>query len=267
MSTTANISSGNKLVVDGNMTVGLFGGIRYSTVPNTKETWNYLKGTLDETLMIDNLLKSTFQQVETLTDSMATEIMFKALAPESNLLHIATHGFFFPDPKEIQLMIEATKEEGTVKFRGGSPTFGMTNFVQNQNPLMRSGLVFAGVNDFWSGAKSANDDDGVLTALEVINIDLRKNKLVVMSACETGLGDIAGSEGVYGLQRAFKMAGTSFLIMSLWQVPDAETSEFMQTFYTLLIQEKDLQKAFTQTQIEMRQKYDPYFWAAFVLLE
>jgi CHAT domain-containing protein len=88
-----------------------------------------------------------------------------------------------------------------------------------------------------------------------------------MSACETGLGDIAGSEGVYGLQRAFKMAGTNFLIMSLWQVPDKETSEFMQTFYTLLLENRDLQKAFSETQAEMRQKYNPFFWAAFVLLE
>jgi CHAT domain-containing protein len=143
----------------------------------------------------------------------------------------------------------------------------MDNFVRNQNPLMRSGLVFAGVNDFWSGAKSVKDDDGVLTALEVINIDLRQTQLVVMSACETGLGDIAGSEGVYGLQRAFKMAGTNFLIMSLWQVPDKETSEFMQTFYTLLLENRDLQKAFSETQAEMRQKYNPFFWAAFVLLE
>lgn len=267
LSTTANVRSSNRLAVDENMNVGLFGGISYTTSPKAKETWNYLKGTLDEIVMIDKLLKQSFQHVSTFTDSSATEVNFKAVAVESNLLHIATHGFFFPDPKEIQLMIETTKEEGEVKFRGGSPTFGMTNFVQNQNPLMRSGLVFAGVNDFWTGAKAVQDDDGVLTALEVINIDLRKNQLVVMSACETGLGDIAGSEGVYGLQRAFKMAGTNFLIMSLWQVPDAETSEFMQTFYTLLMQEKDLQKAFTQTQSRMRQKYDPYFWAAFVLLE
>jgi CHAT domain-containing protein len=183
-------------------------------------------------------------------------------------MHIATHGFFFPDPKDVEVAIDAVKEIGEVEFRGGGArTHGLNNFVRSQNPLMRSGLVFAGVNDYWNGAKPITGDDGVLTALEVINIDLRKNMLVVMSACETGLGDIAGSEGVYGLQRAFKMAGTSFLIMSLWQVPDKETAEFMEVFYKELLLTKDLQKAFSLTQKSMRSKYDPYFWAAFVLLE
>jgi len=88
-----------------------------------------------------------------------------------------------------------------------------------------------------------------------------------MSACETGLGDIKGIEGVYGLQRAFKMAGVDYLIMSLWQVPDKETEEFMTTFYKKLIKQKDIKKAFAETQKEMREKYDPYFWAAFVLIE
>jgi tetratricopeptide (TPR) repeat protein len=267
LSTTANVISDDKLIVDQDMDIGLFGGITYSTMPSTSETWNYLKGTLDETLMIKNLLEGHFNQVEAVTDILATEEKFKSLAPNSHLLHVATHGFFFPDPEEIRLIIESVKEVGEVEFRGGSPSFGINNFVQNQNPLMRSGLVFAGVNDYWGGARAVKGDDGVLTALEVINIDLRKNKLVVMSACETGLGDIAGSEGVYGLQRAFKMAGTNFLIMSLWQVPDKETAEFMQNFYTMLVQEKDLKKAFSQTQHKMRQQYDPYFWAAFVLLE
>jgi CHAT domain-containing protein len=128
--------------------------------------------------------------------------------------------------------------------------------------------VFAGANDVWSKqAKNDSIDDGVLTAQEVSTIDMRKTDLVVMSACETGLGDIKGSEGVYGLQRAFKMAGVDFMIMSLWQVPDQETEEFMTTFYKKLIKQKDIKQAFAETQKEMRAKYDPYFWAAFVLIE
>ncbi len=267
LSTTAKVTSMEKFLVDGETTFGLFGGITYSTVPSSGETWNYLKGTLDETAMISGLLKEQFSHVQLITDTLATEERFKSVAPQCQALHLATHGFFFPDPEEIRIAVESVTEEGEVEFRGGTPNFGYNNFVQNQNPLMRSGLVFAGVNDYWGGAKAVTGDDGVLTSLEVINIDLRKNKLVVLSACETGLGDIAGSEGVYGLQRAFKMAGTNFLIMSLWQIPDKETAEFMQTFYTLLIKEKDLQNAFTQTQSIMRQQYDPYFWAAFVLVE
>ena len=140
--------------------------------------------------------------------------------------------------------------------------------MENNNPLMRSGLVFAGANDVWSTEdRDYNKEDGVLTAQEVAQIDMRKTKLVVMSACETGLGDIRGSEGVYGLQRSFKMAGVNYMIMSLWKVPDKETQEFMTLFYTKLLKEKDINKAFKETQKEMRTKYDPYFWAAFVLIE
>lgn len=267
VSTTANINSNNTLSIANNSQISLFGGISYSTLPDTRDTWIYLKGTLDETKMISNILQKQVSNVNIFTDSLASEAKFKEISPKSQILHIATHGFFFPDPLKVKMQIEEATEYGDVEFRGGSPTFGMDNFVRNQNPLMRSGLVFAGVNDFWVGTKEAGSDDGVLTALEVINIDLRQNQLVVMSACETGLGDIAGSEGVYGLQRAFKMAGTNFLVMSLWQVPDKETSEFMQTFYSELTMGWNLQDAFSKTQSAMRAKYDPFFWAAFVLLE
>ena len=223
VSTTANISTSQSLTLDNNSVVSLFGGITYTTHPDARDTWKYLNGTLEEAEMISSILQGRVANVNAVTDSLASEEKFKKLSPVSQVLHIATHGFFFPDPVQIKQTIESATEYGEVEFRGGSPTFGMDNFIRNHNPLMRSGLVFAGVNDFWSGTRSIKGDDGVLTALEVINIDLRQNQLVVMSACETGLGDIAGSEGVYGLQRAFKMAGTNFLIMSLWQVPDKET--------------------------------------------
>lgn len=150
--------------------------------------------------------------------------------------------------------------------RSGS-IFGVWSFVKNKNPLMRSGLAFAGANRVWNSEFLPEDEDGVLTAQEVTQLDLRKTRLVVMSACETGLGDIKGSEGVYGLHRAFKMAGAGFLIMSLWQVPDAETEEFMTTSYRKLLLQKDVRTAFDETQSEMRKKYDPYYWGAFVLIE
>ena len=167
-------------------------------------------------------------------------------------------------PKKEEREIIDTSE---IIFRGGTRGFGVNSFVNNNNPLMRSGLVFAGANDVWNKQNEGNVDDGVLTAQEVAHIDMRKTDLVVMSACETGLGDIIGSEGVYGLQRAFKMAGVNYMIMSLWQVPDKETEEFMTTFYKKLIKQKDIIEAFYETKKEMRTKYDPYFWAAFVLIE
>ena len=98
-------------------------------------------------------------------------------------------------------------------------------------------------------------------------IDIRKSDLVVLSACETALGDIKGNEGVYGLQRSLKMAGVRFIIMSLWEIPDNETVEFMGLFYNYLLKVKDIKDAFHLAQKDMRAKYDPYFWGAFVLLE
>ena len=92
--------------------------------------------------------------------------------------------------------------------------------------MMRSGLLLAGANKYWGKpAQNLTSDDGILTASEISNLDLSACQLVVMSACETGLGQINGSEGVFGLQRAFKMAGVKNIIMSLWKVPDAQTAE------------------------------------------
>jgi CHAT domain-containing protein len=91
--------------------------------------------------------------------------------------------------------------------------------------------------------------------------------LVVLSACETGLGDLKGNEGVYGLQRAFKMAGVKYIVMSLWQVPDAQTVELMEYFYKELLSGNDIRKAFALAQNKMKDKYEPYYWAGFVLME
>jgi len=89
----------------------------------------------------------------------------------------------------------------------------------------------------------------------------------VLSACETALGDVKGSEGVFGLQRAFKMAGVKKMIVSLWQVPDKETAELMTAFYTYWLKGKTANDAFYQAQADMRKKYSPFYWAAFVLVE
>jgi CHAT domain-containing protein len=199
-----------------------------------------------------------------MTGDQGSKSNFISLAEKSSILHIATHGFFFPDPMALNQSLVDSTESGSITFRGG-PSRASALYVNSQNPLMRSGLVFAGANDYWNGDEFSRENNGVLTAMDVLNIDLRKNKLVVMSACESGLGDIVDGEGVYGLQRAFKMAGTDFIIMSLWQVPDKETAEFMTNFYKLLFKRKDISVAFNETQKIMRKKYDPYYWAAFVL--
>jgi CHAT domain-containing protein len=253
----------------------LMGGVNFNSTAIQKETWSYLPGSLNETNAIHAALQKKKFGVNYFTGDNATEEIFKEKITSSSIVHIATHGFFFPDPEQVRAELRADDENNSeLIFRGNNITSkqGTTNyanwtFVNNQNPLMRSGIVLSGANDVWSRNAQESGEDGILTAAEVSNLDLRNTKLVVLSACETGLGDIKGSEGVYGLQRAFKMAGVKYLIMSLWQVPDKETSEFMILFYKNLIKLKDIPAAFQKTQKVMRENYDPYYWGAFVLIE
>ncbi|HLT54323.1 MAG TPA: CHAT domain-containing tetratricopeptide repeat protein, partial [Flavobacteriaceae bacterium] len=238
----------------------LFGGIDYNASINNKQTpsnntaqaWNYLPGTLEEVQLLKDLIPSKTQKV--LTASQATEQAFynSTQTPTPKVLHIATHGYFFAKPPK-------NKDE----------LFTVNPLEKAENPLLRSGLILAGGNHAWTGAKpEALNNDGILSALEVNNMDLSSTDLVVLSACETGLGDISGNEGVFGLQRAFKTAGVKYLLMSLWKVPDAETAEFMQNFYKEWSTKEDLETAFRSTQMLMKTKYpeEPYKWAAFVLV-
>jgi CHAT domain-containing protein len=134
--------------------------------------------------------------------------------------------------------------------------------------MMRSGLILAGANkNLKKSSEGDSIEDGILTASEISNLDLSACQLVVLSACETGLGTINGSEGVFGLQRAFKMAGVKNIIMSLWKVPDAQTAELFSVFYSKCLAGKSIHEAFQIAQAEMRVKYSPYYWAGFVLLE
>ncbi|MEJ7680988.1 MAG: CHAT domain-containing protein [Segetibacter sp.] len=137
-----------------------------------------------------------------------------------------------------------------------------------QNPMFRSGLVLAGANYAWKGgAVIPGKEDGILTAYEIAQMDLSNTDLVVLSACETALGDLQGNEGVIGLQRAFKMAGVKQLIVSLWRVPDKETTELMTLFYHNWLTGQSTREALRSAQLKMKEKYSPYFWAAFVVVE
>tara|TARA_Y100000815_G_scaffold117102_1_gene105708 strand:+ start:2487 stop:6344 length:3858 start_codon:yes stop_codon:yes gene_type:complete len=220
-------------------------------------SWNYLPGTLKEVNSLQKLFSEHGKSFSILTDKQATESKFKVLNGNSpNIIHIATHGFFFEDPKN----------NGNDAFK--SPESIVYN--KSKDPLLRSGLLFAGANETWKNSENTDsENDGVLTALEISNLNLSNTEMVVLSACETGLGDIDGSEGVYGLQRAFKMAGVDLIIMSLWEVPDVETAEFMNLFYTNWLGGQNIREAFRNTQLSMSKKYEDYpeKWAAFVLLE
>jgi CHAT domain-containing protein len=229
----------------------LWGGINYeaTTSSTSDKIFTYLPGTLSEVKEISGFAATTIKSSDLKLANDANETAFKQLNGRSpEVLHIATHGFFFADQ---------TKGK-----KAGS------KFESSFDPLLRSGLALAGANDNWNNALlSADKEDGILTAYEIATLDLSKTKLVVLSACETGLGDVQSGEGVYGLQRAFKLAGVNYLVMSLWQVPDLETKEFMQTFYANCFKGMPIRKAFRETQLAMNKKYQPYQWAAFVLVE
>jgi len=117
-----------------------------------------------------------------------------------------------------------------------------------------------------AGLDSSNN--GIITSYEAMNLNLKGTNLVVLSACETGLGEIKAGEGVYGLQRAFLVAGAEAIVMSLWKVDDAATQQLMNNFYSNLVKSGDKQKAFKQAQLQLMTKFkEPYFWGAFVMME
>jgi CHAT domain-containing protein len=223
--------------------------------------WNYLEGTVNEINQIATKAKQYNFKAEIKTNRDATEESIKKLDGKSTpyVLHLATHGFFFPDPEQ-----EIIEE----KWLSSDEMTKAKIYKTSEDPMMRSGLLLAGANKYWKKtAEEQNTDDGILTAKEISNLDLSACELVVMSACETGLGDIKGSEGVFGLQRAFKMAGVKNIIMSLWKVPDAQTSELFDVFYEECFSGKSIHDSFKTAQSKMKAKYSPYYWAGFVLLE
>lgn len=217
-----------------------------------------LPGTLKEVDGINANANINGFNAKVFKESDANEESIKALDGRTipYVLHLATHGFFFPDPiQEIQ--------KGNTSLNGKSKIY-----KYSEDPMMRSGLLLAGAKNYWGKSNQNNTiEDGILTASEISNLDLSACQLVVLSACETGLGEVKGSEGVFGLQRAFKMAGVKNIIMSLWKVPDTQTAELFDIFYSECFTGKTIHEAFQSAQTKMKAKYSPYYWAGFVLLE
>ena len=220
-------------------------------------TWAYLDGTLKEVNIIDSMFVGNKVETKMFSRSDAVEESFRySVDYHPEIIHIATHGFFLPEPPP-------PPRDTLNPF-----AYDQKSQVNTDETMLRSGLLFAGANSTWQGKKPGIGlDDGILTAYEISRLNLSRTKLVVLSACETGLGEVKGSEGVFGLQRAFKLAGVEFIIMSLWQIPDEQTVELMRLFYSAWLGGKDIRDAFHYAQQEMNKEYEPYFWAAFVLLE
>ncbi len=190
-----------------------------------------------ETNAIQNLLPRS----QLLSQSQATKATAKQLHNPS-ILHFATHGFFLPDPPNIN-----------------------PDTPIRQNPLARSALVLANFNQRQSCSDSDSNCNGLLTAQDVTTIDLRGTKLVFLSACETGLGKVSNGEGVYGLRRAFTLAGAESQVMSLWKVNDQVTRELVESYYQNLKANQGRSQSLKTIQLDLLKKYQyPYYWAAFI---
>jgi CHAT domain-containing protein len=264
---------------------GIYSQINLNTLYN-KKTKHYL---IDETEI--HLLTNTRDLVENSTSSRQSNASKTAVLfgdPEYSLDKNDLSGPFAPLPGtslEIDQINEHLLANGweTKVYKGSAATvsnlkangnmrilnlathgfFNRANADNFYDILLSSGLAFVGANDNFSYL----DEDGSLTAYETVNLDLDSTELVVLSACESGKGDYHPGDGVYGLQRAFTVAGATSIIMSLWKVNDTATQELIVDFYRRWIPNKDRRQAFREAQQELRKKYpEPFYWGAFIML-
>jgi CHAT domain-containing protein len=212
---------------------------------NPEEIGEYLDplpGTEQEVLSIDELVNSAGWTSDLYTGAEAREQTLKQLK-NPRVLHIATHGYFSAEVLQ----------------------------VSKTNQFLNSGLLLAGASNALYYRRNqisfSEEEDGILTAYEAMNLDLDHTELVVLSACETGLGTVKNGEGVYGLQRALKVAGARNIILSLWKVDDRTTQKLLYYFYQGWLKHQDKHKAFKEAQVKLREEYlYPYYWAAFVMV-
>jgi CHAT domain-containing protein/Tfp pilus assembly protein PilF len=218
--------------------------MRFKRLPDTKQEANAIEGILKEKYKAN---------VRNYQDKKALEeVLFKAKEPR--VLHLATHGYFLRDEEvktQPQIMGFISQER--------------EKFVDPgiENPMLRSGIVLAGVN----ASLKEGRDDGVVSAEKILGLRLKGTDLVVLSACETGVGDVKSGEGVFGLKRSFILSGAKTVVMSLWSVPSKETTELMTDFYTLMAKGKTKAEAFREARLNlMKKKSNPFYWGAFIMV-
>lgn len=197
-----------------------------------------LPGTEEEINEISKVLsKNNIEFTKLLGDNSSENNIKTSL--NNDVIHIATHGFF----------IDKSHSTGDVYL----------------DPMLYSGLLLAGVSN--KDIKKTSGEDGILTAFEIMNLEFSGNDMVVLSACETGGGEVASGEGIYGLQRAFFVAGTKSLVMSLWKVDDQATKDLMVNFYKAYLKTGNKRESFTEAQKKVKKKYkNPIYWGAFVMV-
>ena len=222
-----------------------------------RDGWSLLPGTKEEIATISSILLGINQQgVKSYIGEDATEEAVKAMSGNSPaILHIATHGFVISNQ---------------IQYDGSAFAKSMTGISGKNEYMLWSGLILAGGNNTWTGKEIPHGvEDGILTSDEISRLDLSNTKLVVLSACETGRGHIDPVDGVWGLQRGFKLAGVQSILMTLWKIPDATTAMFMEHFYSELVNGHTPRES-----LHIAQQFlidngasDPFYWAPFVILD
>jgi CHAT domain-containing protein len=199
-------------------------------------------------------LRETLPTAKVLTGDKATESALKQVRGPT-ILHIATHGFFLSDqPRNPVISFDPLMTEYHLLSE---------QISKYENPMLRSGLALAGANHLDGG----DGNDGVLTAIEAAGLDLGGTRLVMLSACDTAIGVLRNGEGVYGLRRAFILAGAHSEVMSLWRVDDDATQKLVVAYYRRLILGETRSEALRQVQLNMIKSPDrhhPFFWASFI---
>lgn len=255
-----NYNEGFKDMADASSVYPLYTGSQImlelaSRSENDRGNWDNIKYTKDEIDSIYSILSKDSVKVSLFEGNTANEESFKNLSGHSpNILHLSTHGF----------VIGTQQQASENKFIASTYGYSRKNAY-----MLWAGLVLAGGNNTWNGNFNLkNVEDGILTAEEISRLDLSNTKLAVLSACETAKGVVDPVDGVYGLQRAFKIAGVKTIVMSLWKVNDVATSMLMTHFYKYLTDRIERHKALWKAMMDVKNKYsDPYYWAGFVMLD
>ena len=256
VSNTANLATSE--FVDNQMTdkihyASVWGGIDYGTAVDDSvisefrtaitrgENISPLRYSLDEVSNIGQMLSDNGYTVNLYSGKAATEGSFRSRSSKGDyILHLSTHGFFQEDHINMSLT----------------------------NPMYNSGLFMAGADSTWVNNLPHSPNDGILRSDEIQYMDFSGCHLAVLSACETGVGYNENSEGVYGLQRAFKLAGVNKILMSLWKVSDYHTSELMKKLYDGISDGKSVEDALKYAQDAVREENSsPLYWGGFVLMD
>ena len=240
----------------------------YNELRSYRKEWDPLYNTKQEVEGISSLLSNANLEVEVFTKENGSEESFKSLSSiPTSIIHLATHGYYFNNEDAIQINY-----------------FGVDEQYHYISSGIRSGIVFSGANISWKGKDNGAIEDGILTADEIMGMDLSSTDLLVLSACQTALGDTERDD-IYGIQRSFKIAGVNTIIMSLWEVDDEATSLMMQSFYNYYVASKNKREAFKAAQLEVRSFYEDraktqsnsipknkrynsaFYWAPFIMLD